>query len=156
MRKNWRISATICLLFLIKQQIVSELVTNTGNDVKTTINDVENGSTTTTSSNEIEKTSTTTILTEIEIASTPITEKRVDELAEILKQNIFQIRQKHKKIDVVFLLDASSSVGKNNFLSELKFVTKFLSDFNVSFNYTRVALVTFSSQGKIVSEISVN
>lgn len=81
---------------------------------------------------------------------------KVEELSKVLKSTIYQIRQKYKKIDVVFLIDSSSSVGKQNFLSEMKFVVKFLSDFNVSFNYTRVAIVTFSSQGKIVSKILVN
>lgn len=80
------------------------------------------------------------------------TKSRVEELSKVFKSTIYQIRQKHKKIDIVFLIDSSSSVGKQNFLSEMKFVVKFLSDFNVSFNYTRVAIVTFSSQGKIVSK----
>lgn len=84
--------------------------------------------------------------------TTPSIEVKVNELSVVLKRTIHRIRQKYKKIDVVFLLDGSSSVGKNSFLSELKFVRKFLSDFNVSYNYTRVSLVTFSSQGRIVSE----
>lgn len=81
----------------------------------------------------------------------PSNEIKVNELSVVLKRTIQRIRKIYKKIDVVFLLDASSSVGKNSFLSELKFVRKFLSDFNVGYNYTRVSLVTFSSQGKIVS-----
>lgn len=85
-------------------------------------------------------------------STTPLIETKVNELSGLLKRTIHRIRQLYKKIDVVFLLDASSSVGKSSFLSELKFVRKFLSDFNVSYNYTRVSLVTFSSQGKIVSE----
>lgn len=84
--------------------------------------------------------------------TTPSIEIKINDLSAVLKQTIHRIRQKYKKIDVVFLLDASSSVGKSSFLSELKFVRKFLGDFNVSYNYTRVSLVTFSSQGKIVSE----
>lgn len=84
--------------------------------------------------------------------TTSTTGINIKDLSAVLKQTIYRIRQKYKKIDVVFLLDASSSVGKSSFLSELKFVRKFLSDFNVSYNYTRVSLVTFSSQGKIVSE----
>lgn len=77
-------------------------------------------------------------------------ESRIEELSTILKETIHRIRQQFKKIDIVFLIDSSSSVGKSNFLSELRFVIKFLSDFNVSFNYTRVAVVTFSSQEQIV------
>lgn len=77
-------------------------------------------------------------------------ESKVFELSTVLKATIHRIRQQYKKMDIVFLIDSSSSVGKSNFRSELKFVTKFLSDFNVSFNYTRVSIVTFSSQEKIV------
>lgn len=77
-------------------------------------------------------------------------ESKVHELSAVLKSTIHRIRQQYKKMDIVFLIDSSSSVGKSNFRSELKFVTKFLSDFNVSFNYTRVSIVTFSSQEKIV------
>lgn len=75
---------------------------------------------------------------------------RIHELSTILKQTIHRIRQQFKKIDIIFLIDSSSSVGKSNFHSELRFVIKFLSDFNVSYNYTRVSILTFSSQEKIV------
>lgn len=77
-------------------------------------------------------------------------EMKVRELSAVLKMTIHRIRQQYKKLDIVFLIDSSSSVGKSNFRSELRFVIKFLSDFNVSFNYTRVSIVTFSSQDKIV------
>lgn len=74
----------------------------------------------------------------------------IEQLGIILKSTINRVRQKHKKIDIVFLIDSSSSVGKTNFRNEIQFVVKFLSDFNVSYNYTRVAIVTFSSHEKIV------
>lgn len=77
-------------------------------------------------------------------------EARVHELSAVLKSTIHRIRQQFKKMDIVFLIDSSSSVGKSNFHSELRFVIKFLSDFNVSYNYTRVSIVTFSSQEQIV------
>jgi sushi, von Willebrand factor type A, EGF and pentraxin domain-containing protein 1 len=44
-------------------------------------------------------------------------------------------------------------VGKKNFKNEIKFVKKLLGDFIVSKNYTRVAVVTFSSVAKVVSKI---
>lgn len=75
---------------------------------------------------------------------------RLQELSAVLKQTIHRIRQQYKKMDIIFLIDSSSSVGKSNFHSELRFVIKFLSDFNVSYNYTRVSILTFSSQEKIV------
>lgn len=78
---------------------------------------------------------------------------RVQELSAVLKSTIHRIRQQFKKMDIIFLIDSSSSVGKSNFRSELRFVIKFLSDFNVSYNYTRVSIVTFSSQQKIVSNL---
>lgn len=66
-------------------------------------------------------------------------------LANLLQFFYFQ------KVELVFLIDASSSVGFDNFQSELKFVKKLLADFTVSFNQTRVAIVTFSSIGQVVS-----
>lgn len=76
---------------------------------------------------------------------------KVDRLSGSFKKSVEKIKTKNKRVDIVFLIDASSSVGRQNFASEIKFVKKLLSDFNVSYNYTRVAVVTFSSQKKIVS-----
>lgn len=59
--------------------------------------------------------------------------------------------QENKKNDLVFLIDASFSVGSANFRSEVKFVRKVLNGFRVSFNFTRVAVVPFSSSKKVVS-----
>lgn len=58
-----------------------------------------------------------------------------------------------KQIDLIFLVDASSSVGEDNFLSELRFVRKLLSDLTVSKENTRVAVVTFGSQDSVVLHI---
>ncbi|XP_062536901.1 sushi, von Willebrand factor type A, EGF and pentraxin domain-containing protein 1-like [Armigeres subalbatus] len=78
---------------------------------------------------------------------------KVDRLSGTFKKSVEKIKTKHKRVDIVFLIDASSSVGKANFYSEIKFVKKLLSDFNVSYNYTRVAVITFSSQMKIFRHI---
>lgn len=67
-----------------------------------------------------------------------------------LQQKIQNI-QNNKKNDIVFLIDSSSSVGNRNFRSEVKFVRKILNSLNVSFNFTRVAVVPFSSAKKEVS-----
>ncbi|KAA0191146.1 hypothetical protein HAZT_HAZT002267 [Hyalella azteca] len=56
-------------------------------------------------------------------------------------------------IELVFLVDSSSSVGADNFLDELKFVKKLLADFTVSYNQTRVAVITFSSQDRVKVEV---
>jgi len=76
---------------------------------------------------------------------------QLDNMSQIFRKTVTKIKTKHKKIDMLFLVDASSSVGKENFANEISFVKRLLSDFNVSFNYTRVALITFSSRSKIVS-----
>lgn len=81
-------------------------------------------------------------------------ESDIEQLSEKLKSFTHRVRQQYKKIDIVFLVDSSSSVGNANFRNEIKFVVKFLSDFNVSYNYTRVAIITFSSNDKIVRIIS--
>lgn len=75
---------------------------------------------------------------------------KVDVLGAIFKKNIDEIKLSDK-LDIAFLIDASSSVGEVNFQSELKFVKKLLSDVTVDFNHTRVAIVTFSSPNYIVS-----
>lgn len=76
---------------------------------------------------------------------------QLDVMSNTFRRIVNKIKMKHKKIDMVFLVDSSSSVGKENFGNEISFVKRLLSDFNVSFNYTRVALITFSSRSKIVS-----
>ncbi|KAJ8929513.1 hypothetical protein NQ314_017806 [Rhamnusium bicolor] len=52
-----------------------------------------------------------------------IFKSKIDVLGEIFKKNIDMLKIS-AKLDIVFLIDASSSVGENNFRSELKFVKK--------------------------------
>lgn len=80
------------------------------------------------------------------------TKNKFQKFSDTFKSSILKLKKSHKKIDLVFLVDSSSSVGKMNFLSEIKFVKKVLADFTVSYNHTRVAVVSFSSAGKVVSE----
>lgn len=77
--------------------------------------------------------------------------EQLDVMSATFRKIITRIKMKHKKIEMIFLVDSSSSVGKENFLNEISFVKRLLSDFNVSYNYTRVALITYSSRSKIVS-----
>jgi hypothetical protein len=77
--------------------------------------------------------------------------EHLDVMSNKFRKIVNKIKTKHKRIEMVFLVDSSSSVGKENFLNEISFVKRLLSDFNVSFNYTRVAVITFSSRSKIVS-----
>lgn len=80
-----------------------------------------------------------------------VLQNEIDLLSNTFKKTIQNIKEKYKKVDILFLIDASSSVGKVNFLNEINFAKRLLSDFNVSYNYTRTSLISFSSKGKIVS-----
>uniref|UniRef100_A0AAY4CTR2 Sushi, von Willebrand factor type A, EGF and pentraxin domain-containing protein 1 n=1 Tax=Denticeps clupeoides TaxID=299321 RepID=A0AAY4CTR2_9TELE len=80
-------------------------------------------------------------------------ESKVERLGQIFKQNVRQLRERSLTLDLVFLVDESSSVGASNFRSELRFVRKLLSDFPVSPENTRVALVTFSSKTHVVTRV---
>jgi hypothetical protein len=73
-----------------------------------------------------------------------IIKSKVDVLGEVFKKNIDSFKN-FGKLEVIFLIDGSSSVGESNFRSELKFVKKLLSDVTIDYNHTRVAIVTFSS-----------
>lgn len=57
------------------------------------------------------------------------------------------------QVELVFLVDASDSIGAKNFRSELNFVTKLLSDFTVDKTTTRVAVVTFGGRGNVYRNI---
>lgn len=78
--------------------------------------------------------------------------ERLDALGETLRWHVAKLRSA-PRADIVFLVDSSASVGADNFVNELRFVRKLLADFTVSFERTRVALVTFSSKQKVVREV---
>lgn len=77
---------------------------------------------------------------------------KIHSLGRIFKKNLDNLKL-NAKLDIVFLIDASSSVGETNFQNELKFVKKVLSDIPVDYNHIRVAVVTFSSENNIVSNL---
>ncbi|XP_043472287.1 sushi, von Willebrand factor type A, EGF and pentraxin domain-containing protein 1-like isoform X2 [Leptopilina heterotoma] len=86
-------------------------------------------------------------------------QRKINFLAEILKNYVDQLRTNLEQVDLVFLVDASSSVGLENFKSELNFVKKLLSDFTVEPSGTRVAIVTFAGRKNVhrnVDQISEN
>ncbi|GAB0087495.1 sushi, von Willebrand factor type A, EGF and pentraxin domain-containing protein 1 [Sergentomyia squamirostris] len=83
------------------------------------------------------------------ITEKPITREQFEVLTKKFRSSMTRLKKENKKLDVVFLVDSSSSVGRRNFMSEVKFVKKLLSDFPVSMNFTRVAVVQFSSHGRI-------
>lgn len=88
-------------------------------------------------------------------AEKDVIKSQLDAMSNVFRKVITKIKMKYKKIDMVFLVDSSSSVGKENFENEISFVKRILSDLNVSFNYTRVALITYSSRSKIVSFLRI-
>ena len=57
------------------------------------------------------------------------------------------------QVELVFLVDASASVGLENFQSELNFVKKLLADFTVEPTGTRVAIVTFAGRNNVVRNV---
>ncbi|XP_077981971.1 sushi, von Willebrand factor type A, EGF and pentraxin domain-containing protein 1-like [Glandiceps talaboti] len=75
---------------------------------------------------------------------------KIELLGEKLKRRVQTLRESiHQEVELVFLVDSSSSVGFENFMNELKFVKKLLADFTVATWATRVAVVTFSSKHRV-------
>lgn len=52
-------------------------------------------------------------------------------------------------VDLVFIVDASGSIGRENFTRMLDFVKDVIQDFKISPNATRVGLVLFASQARV-------
>lgn len=84
------------------------------------------------------------------ILENSIIKSKVEVLGEVFKKNIDALKS-CGELDLIFLVDGSSSVGEKNFKSELKFVKKLMSDITVDYNHTRVAIITFSSAENVVS-----
>lgn len=78
-----------------------------------------------------------------------VIKSKVEVLGEVFKHEIDALKLSGA-LDLVFLVDASSSIGESNFRSELKFVKKMMSDITVDYNHTRVAIVTFGSAENVV------
>lgn len=79
---------------------------------------------------------------------------RVEVCGEILKRHVHLLRKTaNRKVELVFLVDSSASVGSEEFLNELKFVKKLLADFTVDRHTTRVSVITFSSKSRVVKHI---
>ncbi|EFN77937.1 Sushi, von Willebrand factor type A, EGF and pentraxin domain-containing protein 1 [Harpegnathos saltator] len=78
---------------------------------------------------------------------------KTDILSRRLKIDIDRLRNKTNQIELMFLVDASGSVGAENFRSELNFVTKLLSDFTVDATAARVAIITFGSPRNVTRNV---
>ncbi|XP_035901734.1 sushi, von Willebrand factor type A, EGF and pentraxin domain-containing protein 1-like [Anopheles stephensi] len=85
--------------------------------------------------------------------TTSATVRRFELVNARFQDNIHSMKNSSARLDIVFLIDASSSVGPNNFQSELRFVKKLLAGFDVSVNRTRIAVVTFSSRKKVIRHV---
>ena len=83
-----------------------------------------------------------------------VLKSKVEVLGEVLKHRVQALRNvPGQKVELVFLVDSSASVGAENFFNELKFVKKLLADFTVYSDAARVAVVTFSSKNRVVRHI---
>lgn len=80
-------------------------------------------------------------------------ESKLERLGQAFRHNVRLLRERGGHLDLVFLVDESSSVGATNFKSELRFIRKMLSDFPVAPEATRVALVTFSSKSHVQTRV---
>ncbi|XP_042551824.1 sushi, von Willebrand factor type A, EGF and pentraxin domain-containing protein 1 [Dipodomys spectabilis] len=80
-------------------------------------------------------------------------ESKVERLGQAFRSRVRRLRERSGRLELVFLVDESSSVGRLNFLNELKFVRKLLSDFPVVPTATRVAVVTFASKNNVVARV---
>ncbi|XP_055973137.1 sushi, von Willebrand factor type A, EGF and pentraxin domain-containing protein 1 [Sorex fumeus] len=78
---------------------------------------------------------------------------KVERLGQAFRRRVRRLRELSERLELVFLVDESSSVGQANFRSELRFVRKLLSDFPVVPSATRVAIVTFSSKNNVVPRV---
>ena len=58
-------------------------------------------------------------------------------------------------VDIVFLIDGSEGVGKDDFENELKFLETFVKKFPISEAMTRVALGTISDDGRVDFDFSL-
>lgn len=83
-----------------------------------------------------------------------IIKSKVEVLGQVFKKNIDAIKT-HRELDLILLVDGSSSVGEINFKSELKFVKKLLSDVTVDYNHTRVSVISFSAPENVVSVVFI-
>jgi len=70
----------------------------------------------------------------------------VEALGEILRKRLHTLLGTNSSLDLIFLIDASSSVGPENFGSEVRFVRKVLGGLQVSAHHARVSVVTFASE----------
>ncbi|XP_076231899.1 sushi, von Willebrand factor type A, EGF and pentraxin domain-containing protein 1 isoform X3 [Calliopsis andreniformis] len=81
--------------------------------------------------------------------SEKVFKNKANTLSRLFKIHIDRLKNQIDQVELVFLVDASGSVGLKNFQSELNFVKNLLSDFVVEPSATRVAIVTFGGRRNI-------
>ncbi|XP_058800603.1 sushi, von Willebrand factor type A, EGF and pentraxin domain-containing protein 1-like [Phymastichus coffea] len=77
----------------------------------------------------------------------------LEALAAKLRLRLEQATNRSDQLDLVFLIDASNSVGEANFRGELNFARKLLSHFTMGPTATRVSIVTFAGKGQLVRHV---
>nr|XP_031840166.1 sushi, von Willebrand factor type A, EGF and pentraxin domain-containing protein 1-like isoform X1 [Nomia melanderi] len=75
--------------------------------------------------------------------------RKADTLSPLFNIRIDGLKNQTDQIELIFLVDASGSVGLRNFRCELSFVKNLLSDFIVGPSAARVAIVTFGGRRHI-------
>jgi hypothetical protein len=79
---------------------------------------------------------------------------QVEVFGAILKSHAQALRRlPNRKVDLVFLVDSSTSVGEANFRNELKFVQRLSAGFIVDRHTTRVDVITFSSPNRVYRHV---
>ncbi|XP_019410274.1 PREDICTED: sushi, von Willebrand factor type A, EGF and pentraxin domain-containing protein 1, partial [Crocodylus porosus] len=78
---------------------------------------------------------------------------RVEQLGRAFRRQVRRLRERSGLLELLFLVDESSSVGAANFQAELRFVRKLLSAFPVVPAATRVAIVPFSSRANVAARV---
>ena len=72
---------------------------------------------------------------------------KVETLGAVLKRHIQNLKDAYnKQVDIIFLVDSSTSIGKHNFIDEIKFVKQLLKSFTIDIDHTQVSVITFSSR----------
>ncbi|XP_015588785.1 sushi, von Willebrand factor type A, EGF and pentraxin domain-containing protein 1 [Cephus cinctus] len=81
-----------------------------------------------------------------------VLQSKINVLSRLLRIHVDHLREADQ-VELVFLVDASASVGLDNFRSELNFVKKLLSDFTVAPAATQVAVITFAGKTSIFRNV---
>ena len=83
------------------------------------------------------------------MSQTDITEEGILREGKTLVEDFFSRYNTTEEVDLVFILDRSASVPPNGWQSIVNFVKTLLQQFTIDATNTRVAIITFSTQGSV-------